>query len=243
MSILTSVAGAPQKWAYGAVAILLSLALGGALGFKLGHSLGTATEHKLTEACEKKVTGAVEATSDKINTGQTALAGSISEASASTSDSAQKRQEVLDAARASASSPGLAQAPSPSSSKVSVAPNPRAGAASSQPVPCLAPGQSVIPLTTVRVINQLLEISNETPVFDLSPLPSDGPGAAVAASADGLHECPDGSECRDVLLGGVSAGLSSQGAADLLPSSVEDGGSRILTGGVSGSGEPVGLDA
>lgn len=235
MSIVT----APRTLAYTSVAVLLALIIGGAAGFKLGYELGKAAEHSATEACEKKVTQAVQDTDAKVNKGQAALAGSESQASAAALDSTEKRQAVLDTAESASSAARasiLNSTPKASTSKLGVSTTPQASTPSQ---PCTTVEDPVIPLATVRVINQLLEISNGTQFFDLSASSDDAGDSVVTSSYDSVLDDLDGGNV--VVLYEHRQGLGSDSPADVLQTVAEAGGPGVLAGRIPNPGEQVGI--
>ena len=169
------------------------LAVGGFGGYKAGSAIMYQQEDKKVDACVDTITQAEHETLDKLRSGQAVLTAVISDTAGKTSDSEAARAKVLadasisDAARKKLLSGELTAKKTPPDTRPAV---PKQGATTpaSEPGPasvastCPEPSvEYVVPQATIHVINQLLEISNETGLYSI-PLPASVP------TPDGLPE-------------------------------------------------------
>ena len=218
LGLAAKVANLPVGWqakllSYAVVGVVC-LVIGGLGGYKAGSAIMYQQEDKKVDACKEQVNAAIHATEQRYLEGQASVSENKAKEGEARLDSETKRKELL--ATSVDPQPILIVDPSvsPADPKARKSVKARATAvvtpsntARPQPEPVCTSG---VTQASVRVINHLLEISNETGFYDTS----DAPGV----DSGGLHDSPR-ADAGDV--------LESSGQADT--DLVEVGPSVLLT--------------
>ena len=155
------------------IVAVVAFGAGGGLGYKFGSAVTYKQEDAKVDQCRDTLTKAEIETLAKAQTGQATLIETGTETKEKATDSEAKREALLGADKAN---------PKPPVARVVTRARTVVAAATPSPTPGSQPEalpvdegpqvEYVVPQSTISVINQLLEISNETQFYSLTtPVP------------------------------------------------------------------------